>query len=567
MPIPTATVTEFCGLLARSRLLPATEVDALHEKWAGGAAGGDADVDGFRRFLVAGRYLTEYQAALVQRGRADGFFVGGYVILDRIGKGRSAGVYRAVHSSGQVIALKVLPASKARNPQVLARFQREGRLLTQLNHPNIVRAYQLGAAGSVHYIAMEYLEGETLDEVLARRKQLPAPEAARVVYQALQGLQHLYERRMVHRDLKPANLMAVPAPGPGQPDTTLGATIKILDIGLGRELFDEDAAGPGDPAVTADGAILGTPDYLAPEQARDARGADVRADVYALGCVLYHLLAGRPPFVEKSVMATMVKHATEPVPPVTQFAPAVPPGMLVVMSRMLAKDPAGRYQTPGEAAAALRPSLPADAPGASDSKVLPAFEEWLSKESPPEPAAEPPQPPATRPGAPQSPRLGGSGLRPALGAPAPAKPGTGTVPALGTAVKPGTGPAPALGATTRSGVMPTVGRSGVVQVAGLGAAALKPSSVQPSRAAAPLPEFDVDLVPLPEDAGAEGGEPRVVATPPTRALYDLDRRDFIMLAVGAGGVITAIVGGFVAAITMGKKKIQGEEEGPRENQP
>src|SRR5579883_1177076 len=197
MANPTATVTEFCGLLARSLLLPADEIAAVRERWKADPTASDADVDGFRKFLVAGKYLTEYQAALIQRGRADGFVVGGYVILDRIGKGRSAGVYRAAHASGQVVALKVLPASKARDPQVLARFQREGRLLTQLDHPNIVRAYQLGASGAVHYIAMEYLEGETLDEVIARRTQLPPPEAARLVYQALKGLGHLRQKRMV----------------------------------------------------------------------------------------------------------------------------------------------------------------------------------------------------------------------------------------------------------------------------------------------------------------------------------------------------------------------------------
>ena len=144
-------------------------------------------MDQFRRFLVQHSALTEYQAALVQRGHTEGFFVGGYTILDRIGKGQSAGVYRAAHPSGQVVALKVLPASKARDPETLARFQREGRLLTQLDHPNVVRAFQLGQTGGVHFIVMEHLDGETLDEVLARRKRLPVAEAVRLVHQALAG--------------------------------------------------------------------------------------------------------------------------------------------------------------------------------------------------------------------------------------------------------------------------------------------------------------------------------------------------------------------------------------------
>src|SRR5438046_1995660 len=167
MPNPTTNVADFCAGLSRSRLLSGDRVDMLHNVWLARAAGSDADVDGFRKFLLAGRHLTEYQAALVQRGHTDGFLIGGYVILDRIGKGASAGVYKAVHpGSGQVVALKVLPGSKARSPHTLARFQREGRLLTQLDHPNVVRAFQVGSAGGVHYIVMEHLEGETLDEVL-----------------------------------------------------------------------------------------------------------------------------------------------------------------------------------------------------------------------------------------------------------------------------------------------------------------------------------------------------------------------------------------------------------------
>jgi serine/threonine protein kinase len=544
MANPTATVTEFCTLLARSQLLPADEVSDLHQKWKTDPAAADADVDGFRKYLVTRRRLTEYQAALVQRGRAEGFHVGGYVILDRIGKGgRSAGVYLATHSSGQRVALKVLPASKARNPQVLARFQREGRLLTQLNHPNIVRAFQLGSTNSIHYIVMEHLEGETFDEVLVRRKQLPPAEAARLVVQALEGLQHLHQQRMVHRDLKPANLMVIPGPASGQPDTTLAATVKILDIGLGREMFDEEAAGGFDAQLTAEGAVLGTPDYLAPEQARDARSADIRSDIYSLGCVLYHLLAGRPPFTERNVMASMVKHATEPVPPVQQFAPAVPPGLAAALDRMLAKGPGGRFATPGEAAEALRAFVPSDSVAAAESKMLPAYEKWLETES----VAEPPPDAigATRP----PPRAGFTGLpspKPDAAAPTPAPP----LPP----VKPGTGPAPAL-----------------KKAAGVQAAVAKPPAAAPRPAQPPTvaardsaPEFDVDLVTLPGHGTTIGGETRPAAPP--RPLYDLDRRDFVMLALGAGGVVAAIFGGFLAARAF-RPRAQGDDEERKDGQP
>src|SRR5947208_1838424 len=207
MATPAATAAEYCTLLVKSRLLPAEEVDALYKRWREERPGSDTRVDSFRRFLVARRALTEYQAALVQRGRPEGFFLGGYKILDQLGKGQMGGVYKAVHNFGQVVALKILPASKAKNLHTLGRFQREARLLTQLDHPNVVRAFQVGESGGVHYIVMEYLEGETLDEVLGRRKKLPVPEAIRIFSQVLAGLQHLHDKRMVHRDLKPSNLM------------------------------------------------------------------------------------------------------------------------------------------------------------------------------------------------------------------------------------------------------------------------------------------------------------------------------------------------------------------------
>src|SRR5262249_20791579 len=155
------------------------------------------------------------------------FFLGEYKILDRIGRGRMAGVYKAVHQLGQVVAIKVLPPSKAKDPRTLGRFTREARLALKLKHPNVVRAFQVGEVNGLHYLVMESLEGEPLEEVLQRRKRLSPAEAVRVVHQALVGLQHIHEQGLVHRDLKPSNLMLVPAPGSGQPDNTLRATVKV----------------------------------------------------------------------------------------------------------------------------------------------------------------------------------------------------------------------------------------------------------------------------------------------------------------------------------------------------
>ena len=282
-----------------------------------------------------------------------------------------AGVYKAEHASGQVVAIKVLPASKARDPETLARFKREGRLLTRLDHPNVVRAFHLGESGGKNYLVLEYLDGDTLEEALERSKRLPPLEAVRIVHQAMLGLQHIHERGMIHRDLKPANLMLVNPSGPGTADRT----VKILDIGLGKSVFSEGEKSPvDDPSqLTTDGVLIGTPDYLAPEQARSAKTADIRSDIYSLGCVLYHTLTGQPPFPDKSVLNQVMRHATEQPRLLTDFLSEVPDGLQNVMNWMMAKDPAQRYATPERAAQALNLFLrntPASAGTARDAGLF-----------------------------------------------------------------------------------------------------------------------------------------------------------------------------------------------------
>jgi len=375
------TVQNVYGLLLRSKLLSLDEAKGMYARWQEEARDTAQNVARFAAWMVQHRYLTDYQANLLARGHADGFFVNEYRILDRLGKGRMAGVYKAQHRLGQVVALKVLPPSKAADKNFLHRFQREAKLAMRLKHPNVVRAFQTGAAGGVHYLVMEYLEGETLEEVLARRGKLPPPEAVRLVYQALQGLQHIHAQGLVHRDLKPSNLMLTPA----APDNTLRSTVKILDIGLGRVLFEEGAPDiTTDPGLTGEGVLLGTPDYMAPEQARDARSADIRADVYSLGCVLYHCLSGQPPFPDSNIISQMIRHATEPPRPLKELNAAVPDGLQQIVNWMLAKDPAARYPSPERAAQALQVFLAAggaDGPATpeADPKMRP-FLTWLETE-------------------------------------------------------------------------------------------------------------------------------------------------------------------------------------------
>jgi serine/threonine protein kinase len=376
--MPPPSVESLCNQLARSRLLTPEQVRGLYQRWRGEARDA-ADLDAFRQWLVAGGHVTEYQTRQMLRGHVDHFFFGPYKILERVGKGRMAGVYKAVHTLGQLVAIKVLPPSKARDPQLLARFQREARLALKLKHPNVVRAFQAGDLDGLHYLVMEYLDGETLEEVLRRRGPLPPAEAARLLYQALLGLQHLHEQGMIHRDLKPGNLMLLG----GAPASTQQATVKIMDIGLGKALFDEGAppGGPGNFELTNQGSLLGTPDYMAPEQARNAQAADIRSDIYSLGCTLYQTLAGQVPFPETNLVRQLMRHATEPPRRLRPLNPAVPDGLQQIVDWMMAKDPAARYPTPERAAQALQVFLAAgaDAPAQPEGGMR-AYLDWLDRQ-------------------------------------------------------------------------------------------------------------------------------------------------------------------------------------------
>jgi eukaryotic-like serine/threonine-protein kinase len=365
------SVENVCGFLIRSQLMTPDVMRAMYQRWQSAAGADAAQLGAFLKWLVETGYVTDYQANLLGQGHADNFFLNQYKILERLGRGRMAGVFKAVHNLGQVVAIKVLPPSRAKLPQILARFQREAQLAMRLKHPNVVRSFQVGEQGGVHYLVMEHLEGETLEELLRRRRTLEPAEACRLAHQTLLGLAHIHEQGMVHRDIKPANIFLEETrdEGRGAKESTPGGSfraphpsplvprVKILDIGLAREFFEEtlpSAAGQDGPVeLTAEGVLLGTPDYLAPEQARDPRRSDIRADIYSVGCVLYHMLTGKPPFPDRNLFNQIVRHATEPPRPLRTFNPAIPEGLEQIVGWMIAKQPDQRYPTPDRAAKAL----------------------------------------------------------------------------------------------------------------------------------------------------------------------------------------------------------------------
>jgi eukaryotic-like serine/threonine-protein kinase len=204
-----STVEGLCKAVARSRLLRPDAVRGLYQRWLREAKESAPDFKRFTRWLVTNQFLSEYQVGVLMRGHGDQLYLNQYKIIERVGRGRMAGVYKAVHNLGQTVAIKALPPSKARDTATFARFQREARLALRLRHPNVVRTYHTEEARGLHYLVMEYLEGETLSEVFQRRGRLPVPEVLRIARQALRGLQHLHENKLVHRDIAPGNFMLI----------------------------------------------------------------------------------------------------------------------------------------------------------------------------------------------------------------------------------------------------------------------------------------------------------------------------------------------------------------------
>ncbi|MDW8264740.1 MAG: protein kinase [Gemmataceae bacterium] len=322
------------------------------------------------RALVEHGFLTKFQAELLLGGRTNGFFLGQYRILDQLGKGGMGRVFKAQHQTmNRIVALKVLSSNLVNTPKAQQLFQREVKAAARLVHPNIVTAYDANQIDNRFFLVMEYVDGPNLYELVRSQGPLPVDLACDFIRQAAQGLQAAHALGMVHRDIKPANLLVQQV---GTNPSAPSYIVKILDFGLARlhSPTPENAA-PHETILVADNTVMGTPDYLSPEQARNLHNVDIRSDLYSLGCTFYFLLTGQVPFPGGTTMDKLLRHSTETPTPVEQLRPEVPPAVAAIVRRLMAKDPADRFQTPAELIAALAAVRGVSASGAPASGVLP----------------------------------------------------------------------------------------------------------------------------------------------------------------------------------------------------
>lgn len=258
--------------------------------------------------------------------------LGKFEIRRKIGSGGMGTVYLAFDAElKRTIALKVLPREKAHNPTLVKRFKAEAQAAAHLKHDHIVTVYEAGKIDDYLYIALEYVEGCNVHDLISHRGPFSVRRSAEIIRQVTEALEHIHQRNIVHRDIKPSNLLI-----------TRDGVVKVTDLGLARSMDEADTSG-----ITRDGTTVGTVDYMAPEQARNSRSADIRSDLYSLGCTWYHMLTGEPPYSAGSLTSKLQAHVTEPIPDPRAKREAVPDAVAAVLRRMMAKKPIDRYSDPG----------------------------------------------------------------------------------------------------------------------------------------------------------------------------------------------------------------------------
>lgn len=329
-----------CGLLKSAQLQEL-------ETWARET---QPDVRAVARELNRRAWLSAFQIKEIYKGNGRDLTLGRYVLLDLLGEGGMGRVYKAHDTRlGRDVALKVIRKEKLKHPAAETRFKHEIEALAKMRHPNVVQVFNADHLGDTHYYEMELVDGADLTRLVKEHGPLPVADACEYIRQAALGLQHAHEMGLVHRDIKPSNILV----------SRSGRVVKLVDLGLARLMEHEPSAG----RVTQEGFVIGTPDFLAPEQARDPAAVDIRADIYALGGTLYYLLAARVPYDGATPTEKLVRHCTDPPPALLAVRPDAPPILDQIIRWTMAKQPELRPQTPMQLAQALAPFGHNPAPG------------------------------------------------------------------------------------------------------------------------------------------------------------------------------------------------------------
>lgn len=309
--------------------------------------------------LKQDQLVTEYQFRKIRAGRTSDLVFGPYLILDKIGEGGMGKVYRAVQGRvGRIVALKTIRPHLMANKLILKRYQREAKAAARLDHPNIVSLYDADEINGRYFLAMEYVEGLDLSRIVKQFGHPPnrglddVQEICEYIRQAALGLDSAHRNGFVHRDIKPSNMLVSgerPLSG-----TNGEAILKILDMGLIRSTFDQDDD-QTQSELTRDGTVVGTPDYMAPEQAKNSSTVDHRADLYSLGCTLFFLIRGQAPFPEGSPIDKLIRHQLNEPPDLRKHRPDLPESLLAILDKLMAKKPDDRFQSAMELAHAITP--------------------------------------------------------------------------------------------------------------------------------------------------------------------------------------------------------------------
>jgi serine/threonine protein kinase len=356
MPLPN-TAPELLELVRKSGVLEGKRLDAYLDQLTASATM-PAEAAKLAGLMVRDGMVTHFQAEQFMLGKWRRFTIGKYKVLEKLGSGGMGSVYLCEHKlMRRRVAVKILPTAKAEDPAALERFYREARAVAALDHPNIVRAYDIDQDEKLHYLVMEHVDGSNLQEIIKKTGPLDPSRAAHYIRQAALGLQHAHEAAgLVHRDIKPGNILV-----------DRNGIVKVLDMGLARFFHEEE------DSITRkyDESVLGTADYLAPEQAINSHEVDIRADIYSLGATLYFVLTGKTPFNEGSIAQKLIWHQTRQPKSVKLLRAEVPDGIAAVIEKSMAKDPNQRFSTPQAMAEALSP--------------------WTQEPIPPPSAAEMPQ--------------------------------------------------------------------------------------------------------------------------------------------------------------------------------